>query len=113
MNDDRTLSGARQIVQLAERLSRISEITKLNRGEEKEAWTIAHAFSDMEESMFALTQSYFPKLLAEKMPVSDLVILLQEIGEELRHIVYHLSDMRYYQYIWPDREDMSTENEEA
>jgi hypothetical protein len=86
---------------LAERLARCPEVTKLDEGEEKEAWTLAHAFGDLEESFRRFLEDQLPRLTQGQLEASEVHNLLLEIGEEFRHILYHIKDPIFYQYLHP------------
>ncbi len=49
MNGRRLLSDAVARKALAERLSTCKTVTRSDEGEAREAWTLAHAFGDLEE----------------------------------------------------------------
>lgn len=84
---------------LADRLSRCPEVTRYDEGENREAWTISHAFADLEESFRKFLDDHLPKLMQDQAEASRTYDLLLEIGEELRHILYHLKDPRFYRYL--------------
>ena len=65
-------------------LSRYQTVTRLDAGERKESETLAHAFSDLEESFRKLTDEFFPKLENEELSEQDFFELLHDVGEEFR-----------------------------
>jgi hypothetical protein len=83
---------------LAERLSACNAVTRFDRGESREAWTLAHAFADLEESFRKILEDQLPKLL-QQLPDSNTEETLLEIGEEFRHILYHIADSEFYRYL--------------
>lgn len=92
---------------LAERFKRMPRVAAAvkRRGEgsvEAEAWQIATALADIEESASRLSKELVPKLLAVP-PESDKADdLLNEIGEEYRHILYHIRDTKLFDYLFAD-----------
>ena len=99
MNASRTLGSATRIKALAERLSTCHDVTKFDHGDEKEAWTIAHAFADLEESCQKFTDIQLPRLANARLNGAELRDLLLEIGEEFRHVLYHIHDPQFYRYL--------------
>lgn len=77
---------------LADRLSKIKEISRFNHENHNESWVIAHSFSGLEHSFNKFLESYLPRLVDENLSDQEVNDLLIEIGEELRHIIYHIRD---------------------
>jgi hypothetical protein len=99
MKSDYLLGDPEAWKRLAENLARCEEVTKFDRGQDQEAWTLAHAFADLEESFRKLLENYFPKLLAPEIECGLIHDVLLDIGEELRHILYHIKDPRFFAYL--------------
>jgi hypothetical protein len=99
MNTRRLLRDATDLKALAERLSRCPEVARLDEGKDREAWTLAHAFADLEESFRKFLEDQLPRLTQDQLEVSEVHDLLLEIGEELRHILYHIKDPKFYRYL--------------
>jgi hypothetical protein len=93
------LGSVSQVKALAERLSACPQVTKFDRGEEREAWTLVHAFADLEQSCRTFTEVQLPRLASRRLDASELPDLLLEIGEELRHMLYHIRDPQFYRYL--------------
>lgn len=94
------------IAELARRLQTCEKVQTLSReySEEKdraEAWTIAHSFSDLEESFRKFLDVLLPKLLKEELTGEQIEDILLEIGEEFRHILYHIKDPKFFEYLFP------------
>ncbi len=104
MTTRRLLGTAADIVALGERLSRLAEVTKFDEGEHREAWALAHAFADLEESFDKFLNEQLPRLVRDSPDVAEIPDVLLEIGEEFRHILYHLRDPKFYSYL-DDRAD--------
>ena len=90
------------VKRLAERLSQCPEVTKYDQGEEKEAGVLAHSFGDLEESFRVFLNEQLPRLVDEQTTAAELCEVLLEIGEEFRHILYHIQDPKFYQYLHRD-----------
>lgn len=95
----RFLNDASNLKELAERLSKCKSVTKFDTDKEKEAWTLTHAFSDLEESFYNFLEKQLPRLLQKDLNEKEITNLLLEIGEEFRHILYHIKDARFYCYL--------------
>lgn len=102
MSDQRLLGNAEALKALAISLSKCPEVIKFDEGESKEAWVLAHTFSDLEESFHKFLEYHLPGLVQDQTKISEISNRLLEIGEELRHIAYHIKNARFYQYICQD-----------
>ena len=90
---------------LAQALRRIPRVIaaaeRRGKSADAEAWQIATALSDIRESTHRLFSDLVPRLL-EASPTDDAADdLLNEIGEEYRHILYHILDTKLFDYIVP------------
>jgi hypothetical protein len=92
-----------QVKNLADRLSQLPSVARLDTRNERQGGTIAHALSGFETSFSVVLYVLLPKLLDETQPSEQLDDVLLEIGEELRHILYHVRDTRYFQYLCPEK----------
>ena len=99
MTDAPFLGTAEQINRFARTLARYHCVTKFDRSSEPEAGALAHAFSDLEQSVRTLLCELLPKLVAGNLSEQEAYDLLLQIGEELRHIQYHIRDSRFYNYL--------------
>src|SRR6266540_3186457 len=88
-----------RMVQLAHRLSGIPEVAQFDIPGEPQGDTLAHALSDWEESFAAVLDNLLPNLVKETATIEDLTDTLHDIGDELRHILYHIHDTRYFGYL--------------
>lgn len=66
---------------------------------EKEAWTLSHGFLDLAQSFRVFLDYQLPKLQNEHLEPDQIQNLLLDIGEEFRHILYHINDLRFYGYL--------------
>jgi len=83
-------------VDLIEVLSRCPAMQKHDRPGEPQAATVAHAFLDLEESFRRFVEEHLVSLTASDLSEDQICDKLQDIGEEFRHILYHLRDMQFY-----------------
>lgn len=101
MTTEHLLRASSDLRALAEQLDACPDVARLDEGEEKEAWTLAHTFSDLEESFRRFLEELLPKLTAPGAPPDHMRDVLLEIGEELRHVLYHIRDPKFYRYLEP------------
>lgn len=99
MTTQHLLRASSDLRALAEHLAECAEVARLDEGEEKEAWTLAHTFSDLEESFRRFLEDLLPRLTAADATSNETRDVLLEIGEELRHILYHIRDPKFYRYL--------------
>jgi len=84
---------------LGEVLARCPEVTRYDENEHREAWALAHAFSDLEESFCVFLEELLPKLTQGQLDAGETHDVLLDIGEEFRHILYHLKKLKFYSYL--------------
>jgi hypothetical protein len=99
MNEDPILKDAAAVNALAHRLMHCPEVTRYNEGEHNEAGAIANNFRDLEGSFRKFLEDQLPKLTKGQLDPSETYDLLFDIGEEFRHILYHIITSKYYQYL--------------
>lgn len=92
---------------LANHLKRVSRVRRAamqreNASLDAEAWQIATALSDIEESMTKIFGELVPQLFATAAESEAANDLLHDIGEEYRHILYHILDTKIFSYILPE-----------
>jgi hypothetical protein len=105
---NKIIATPEDVAHLAERLSRCSEVTRYDAGEHKEAWALAGSFADLEGSFRVLLDEQLPKLAQGNLPPSEMYDLLLDIGEEFRHILYHiLEQQKFYRYLVPEDTEIS------
>jgi hypothetical protein len=90
---------AAQLRELADRLDRCEQVRRYDTPNEKQAWTLAHNLLDLGESCGALLNDLLPKLRDGEPDSERLNAVLLEIGEEMRHILYHIRDSEFYAYL--------------
>ena len=99
MDSDKNSTFGPRYKHLAEKLSQLPSVIKHDKGEHKEAWTLAHSFLDLEESFKKFTDIYLPRLEHGNLSDKEVDDLLLDMGEDFRHIIYHLNDPEYFRYL--------------
>ncbi len=84
---------------LTQNLRKSEKINSFDSAEERESDTLAHSILDIEESCRTLLNHLFPKLESTSLSEEEINNLLLDIGEELRHISYHIKDPKFYEYL--------------
>ena len=102
MNAPTLLADQAEVKKLADRLSKCPEVSKHDRDLETEAEVLAHAFGDLEESFRTFLNEQLPGLLDDRKTPAEVFDILIEIGEEFRHILYHIHDPKFYRYLYPE-----------
>jgi len=84
---------------LAQNLRKSEKVNSFDSLEERESETLAHSILDIEESCKTLLNNLFPKLEPTTLSQDEINELLFDIGEEMRHILYHINDPKFYDYL--------------
>jgi hypothetical protein len=101
----RSLESPERTNHLAERLARLDKVRQYDKGEYREGEVLAHTLAELEESFSRFLEIHLPRLLEEDRTDEQLWEILHDIGEEFRHILYHIKDPMYFRYL-PDRKDL-------
>lgn len=96
-----------EVLRLVERLSRVPSVARFDRPEEPQAATLAHSLADLEGSFRTTVEVLLPRLLDRSLGPEELNDVLLSIGEELRHVLYHIRDPRYFGYLFDDEDGTS------
>jgi hypothetical protein len=91
------------VARLIERLSQVPSVSQFDQPGEPQSATLAHSLTDLEESFRAVVEVLLPKLLDNSLSPDQLNNVLLDIGEELRHVLYHIRDPKFFAYLF-DRE---------
>lgn len=75
------------------------KIAKFDDENGEEADRIAHSLIDIKDSFKDIYEKYVPLLENGNLNESKIDDVLLDIGEEFRHILYHIADMKYYNYL--------------
>lgn len=93
----RNFNDAKSVSELIRKLQRYKCVSKFD-DDEIEAERLAHSLSDLEQSFIVILVNLLPKLVEVEDEEQAHLILL-DIGEELRHILYHINDPRFFAYL--------------
>ncbi len=102
-----SLKSMDRVAVLAERLKQMPRVIRqagrAGRGSpDAEAWQIATALADVQESARALYADLVPRLFEVDPQSQEAEDLLQDIGEQYQHILYHILDTKMFDYIMPN-----------
>ena len=76
--------------------------TKYSTVEENQADTLANSFLDIEEAL-NIIRDQIPKFYLNHLDASEVDDLIFDVGEELRHILYHIYSTKVYDYLREDK----------
>jgi hypothetical protein len=93
------LLSAEKVKSLSEKLSKCKNVTKYDETGEPESWTLAISMKDLEESFVKFLDKQLPRLVNENLSSSEINDLLLDMGEEFRHILYHIKDPKFFKYL--------------
>lgn len=79
-------------------LEKCERVTKHSTEEENQADTLANTLIDIEDALKKINEQ-IPKLYLNDLKSEEVDDLILELGEELRHILYHINDTRVYDYL--------------
>jgi hypothetical protein len=96
---------------LAKKLNKYECVRRFDSIDEPEAWRIAHSLCDLVDSFNDIRETYLPALndADDEKSVNDILL---DIGDELRHILYHIKDPRFFSYLMEDICGDTTEDNE-
>jgi hypothetical protein len=69
------------------------------RSAKEEAWEIAHGLADIRDSARCIFENLLPRLLQLPPSGDEAEDLLYQIGEEYRHILYHITNTDFFSYV--------------
>lgn len=84
---------------LAERLNRCEQVSRYDTRAERQASKLAYDFLDLAESFRTFLNEQLPRLLDESVSCAELDDVLGDIGEEFRHILWHIHNAEFYAYL--------------
>lgn len=99
MNESRFLMTPETALRLTERLARVKSVSQFDQPGEPQAATLAHSLTDLEKSFREILETQLPRLLDESLAPDQLNDVLLDIGEELRHVLYHIRDPKFFDYL--------------
>jgi hypothetical protein len=101
---NKTIKAVEDVQHLAERLSKVPQVTRFSEDANEEAWGLADAFADIEGSMRIFLEVQLPKLTQNELSPAEAFDVLLDIAEEFRHILYHIHDQKFFDYLEPTHE---------
>jgi hypothetical protein len=85
---------------LAERLKRMHKVAARSTEDYDEASALTYGFQHMESSFRKILDEELPALQrASESSDEEIENTLHAIGEELRHILYHIGALKWYDYL--------------
>ena len=84
---------------LVSNLRKSKKVDSFDQGNHKESETLASCFLDVIESSSLIKNELVPKLMSNTITEDQIEDVLLDIGEEFRHILYHIKDSKYYSYL--------------
>jgi hypothetical protein len=99
MTQEQLLMTPQIASRLTERLSKLRSVSQFDKSGEPQAATLAHSFTDLEKSFREFLQVLLPKLLDESLTADQLNDTLLDVGEALRHVLYHIKDPQFFGYL--------------
>ena len=93
------LGNPEAVSHLAERLAKCPQVSRFDTEEEPQGWTLALSFSDLEASFTVFLEQQLPRLARDEGSAKETYDRLIDIGEEFRHILYHLRTVRFYDHL--------------
>jgi len=98
------LSKINEVNRLADNLARSDKVNSFDDGDRIECGTLAHCFRDLENSFCEFLDVHLPKLMAEDLKPEEIENILFDIGEEFRHVLYHIKDPKYFRHVLTEYE---------
>jgi hypothetical protein len=83
---------------VAKNLAKKKNLTSNKDSNEDQIQTMSHGLVDIEEAikgMDVLIKKLYMTVLSE----DEVDEILTDIGDDLRHLIYHVRDMEYYEYL--------------
>jgi hypothetical protein len=83
-------------------LEKCERVNRYSTKEENQADTLANVFIDIESGLKKIIQEQIPKLYLNELTEEEVDDLILDIGEDLRHLIYHVNDTKVYNYLKSD-----------
>jgi hypothetical protein len=96
------LSTGEAMKSLAERLQELNKLKGSSEIGREHSWELAHHLSDIEESCSKLLTDLLPTLIQKDISDEELHKVLHAMGEEFRHLLYHIREIKYFDYLFED-----------
>jgi hypothetical protein len=102
MNRSTLIMTPEVALRLMDRLSKVKSVSRFDRPGQPESGTLAHSLTDLEQSFREILDVLLPKLVDESLTPDQLNDVLLDVGEELRHVLYHIKDPKFFGYLLED-----------
>ncbi len=98
--------SVKDLPRLAERLARLPAIAERRGAEEgSEPEKLAHALIDIAESFEAALIRHYPRLARPEASDEELMDAIEDLREQLRHVVYHAHDSEFLRTVFEPGRD--------
>ena len=98
---NRLLRKTKDIVSLSKKIAESEVVKKYDQSSSKkdpESWVVAYSLSEIEESCQKISIDLLKKLVAAE-TTEQVDCVLSDIREELRHMLYHIKDSKFFKII--------------
>jgi len=95
---ERHAREAQETLELARKLEAVPEVARTASPGEPGGWRLAYSLTEMDASMSRIQQT-LSRIRNEEVVPTELHGLLIDIGDELRHVLYHVKDSGFYAYL--------------
>jgi hypothetical protein len=102
MTNERNPGYAAELTALAERLNLCEQVTRFDTAAEQQASKLAYNFLDLAESFRTFLNEQLPRIRDERLTCAEIDEVLGDIGEEFRHILWHIHNAEFYAYLRDD-----------
>lgn len=89
----------RRLLLLAKQLERVHQVARYDTADEKQAAKLAFDLLDLADSCRVISDNHLRALNDSSLPPEALHAVLIDIGEELRHILWHIRNSEFYSYL--------------
>lgn len=93
------MDKAKKFIKLTSNIRLSAEVNRLSTSDYDSASSMAGGLLDIEQSFAVINQNLLSGLMEDNLSDIQVNDLLEKIGYELEHILYHINDMRYYDYL--------------
>ncbi len=90
---------AEEFKKLANILNKSKKVNSLDKDDHIECEVLAHSLLDIRDSCKEIVNRLLPRLFSSEISEGEIEDVLLGVGEELRHIIYHIRATNYYDYL--------------
>lgn len=99
--NERHARDARETAALGEKLQVLPQVRALDSADEPGGWQLAYALTEIDDSLSRIRDLVTRIRTSEEGNAEAVQSRLIEIGVELRHIMQHVKDSKFYDYLAP------------